>query len=86
MPTWVREEARVNLATSDAKDRPEPRCQAVPRPARLGSERAEEPGGPAMLIGAGTTADRVAAATPGERDRFADLLRVASILVVVAGH
>jgi hypothetical protein len=38
-----------------------------------------------MLIGAGTTADRVAAATPAERDRFADLLRVASILVVVAG-
>ena len=32
------------------------------------------------------TADRVAAATPAERDRFADLLRVASILVVVAGH
>jgi hypothetical protein len=31
-----------------------------------------------MLIGAGTTADRVAAATPGERDRFADLLRVAA--------
>jgi fucose 4-O-acetylase-like acetyltransferase len=32
------------------------------------------------------TADRVAAATPVERDRFADLLRVASIGVVVAGH
>ena len=32
------------------------------------------------------TADRVAAATPAERDRFADLLRVASIVVVVAGH
>jgi hypothetical protein len=39
-----------------------------------------------MLIGAGTTAGRVAAATPAERDRFADLLRVAGILVVVAGH
>jgi fucose 4-O-acetylase-like acetyltransferase len=32
------------------------------------------------------TAERVAAATPVERDRFADLLRVASIGVVVAGH
>ena len=32
------------------------------------------------------TADRVAAAAPAERDRFADLLRVASIVVVVAGH
>jgi Acyltransferase family len=31
-------------------------------------------------------AARVAAATPAGRDRFADLLRVASILVVVAGH
>ena len=31
-------------------------------------------------------AARVAATTPAERDRFADLLRVASILVVVAGH
>jgi fucose 4-O-acetylase-like acetyltransferase len=31
-------------------------------------------------------AARVAAATPAERDRFADLLRVASIVVVVAGH
>jgi fucose 4-O-acetylase-like acetyltransferase len=31
-------------------------------------------------------ATRVAAATPAGRDRFADLLRVASILVVVAGH
>ena len=38
------------------------------------------------MIGAGATADRVAAATPAERDRFADLVRVASILVVVAGH
>jgi fucose 4-O-acetylase-like acetyltransferase len=33
-----------------------------------------------------STAGRVAAATPAERDRFADLLRVASIVVVVAGH
>ena len=33
-----------------------------------------------------SAASRVAAATPAERDRFADLLRVASILVVVAGH
>jgi hypothetical protein len=31
-------------------------------------------------------AGRLAAATPAERDRFADLLRVASIVVVVAGH
>ena len=38
------------------------------------------------MIGARATADRVAAATPAERDRFADLVRVASILVVVAGH
>jgi hypothetical protein len=33
-----------------------------------------------------STAGRVAAATPTERDRFAELLRVASIVVVVAGH
>jgi fucose 4-O-acetylase-like acetyltransferase len=33
-----------------------------------------------------STASRVAAATPVERDRFADLLRVFSIVVVVAGH
>jgi Acyltransferase family len=33
-----------------------------------------------------SAASRVAAATPAERDRFADLLRVASIVVVVAGH
>src|SRR5512133_2632120 len=33
-----------------------------------------------------SAAGRVAAATPTERDRFADLLRVASIVVVVAGH
>jgi hypothetical protein len=33
-----------------------------------------------------SAAGRVAAATPTERDRFADLLRVASIGVVVAGH
>jgi fucose 4-O-acetylase-like acetyltransferase len=33
-----------------------------------------------------STASRVAAATPAGRDRFADLLRVASIVVVVAGH
>ena len=39
-----------------------------------------------MGIGTQTTADRVAATTPAGRDRFADLLRVASILVVVAGH
>ena len=32
------------------------------------------------------TADRVAAATPVERDRFADLLRVTSIGVVVSGY
>ena len=38
------------------------------------------------MTGAGAAADRVAAATPVERDRFADLVRVASILVVVAGH
>jgi fucose 4-O-acetylase-like acetyltransferase len=31
-------------------------------------------------------AAHLAAATPAERDRFADLLRVASIVVVVAGH
>jgi hypothetical protein len=39
-----------------------------------------------MPIDASAVAARVAAATPPERDRFADLLRVASILVVVAGH
>jgi hypothetical protein len=33
-----------------------------------------------------STARRLAAATPVERDRFADLLRVASIVIVVAGH
>jgi fucose 4-O-acetylase-like acetyltransferase len=33
-----------------------------------------------------SAASRVAAATPADRDRFADLLRVASIVVVVAGH
>ena len=33
-----------------------------------------------------STASRLAAATPVDRDRFADLLRVASIVVVVAGH
>jgi fucose 4-O-acetylase-like acetyltransferase len=33
-----------------------------------------------------STASRLAAATPVQRDRFADLLRVASIVVVVAGH
>ncbi|HEV3504332.1 MAG TPA: acyltransferase, partial [Actinomycetes bacterium] len=40
-----------------------------------------------MLMDTGTTAaGRVAAATPAGRDRFADLLRVVSIVVVVAGH
>lgn len=39
-----------------------------------------------MPIDASAVAARVAAATPAQRDRFADLLRVASILVVVAGH
>ena len=39
-----------------------------------------------MPIESSAVAARVAAATPAERDRFADLLRVASILVVVAGH
>ncbi|HEV3013520.1 MAG TPA: acyltransferase [Actinomycetota bacterium] len=39
-----------------------------------------------MPVGTSAVAHRVAAATPAERDRFADLLRVASILVVVAGH
>ena len=39
-----------------------------------------------MAIGTSAVAHPVAAATPVERDRFADLLRVASILVVVAGH
>ena len=39
-----------------------------------------------MLADASAVTARVAAATPAERDRFADLLRVASILVVVAGH
>jgi hypothetical protein len=39
-----------------------------------------------MAIDTSAVAHRVAAATPVERDRFADLLRVASILVVVAGH
>jgi Acyltransferase family len=38
-----------------------------------------------MLADTGA-ASRVAAATPAERDRFADLLRAASIVVVVAGH
>ena len=67
------EGAQVNLGTSDAQDRPEPRCQALPRPARLGSERTEEPG-------------RAGHADRSGDHRFADLLRVASILVVVAGH
>ncbi len=39
-----------------------------------------------MAIHTGPVAHQVAGATPVERDRFADLLRVASILVVVAGH
>ena len=39
-----------------------------------------------MMTDASATAARLSAATPAERDRFADLLRVASILVVVAGH
>jgi fucose 4-O-acetylase-like acetyltransferase len=39
-----------------------------------------------MAIHTGAVAHRVAAATPVDRDRFADLLRVASILAVVAGH
>ena len=39
-----------------------------------------------MLMDTGATAaGRVAAATPAGRDRFADLLRVVSIVVVVAG-
>jgi Acyltransferase family len=39
-----------------------------------------------MAIDTSAVAHRVAAATPVDRDRFADLLRVASILAVVAGH
>ena len=38
------------------------------------------------MLADASAVSRVAAATPAERDRFADLLRVASILVVVAGH
>jgi fucose 4-O-acetylase-like acetyltransferase len=38
------------------------------------------------MLADASIASRVAAATPAERDRFADLLRVASIVVVVAGH
>jgi fucose 4-O-acetylase-like acetyltransferase len=37
-------------------------------------------------MGLHRTTDRAAAVTPEGRDRFADLLRVASIVVVVAGH
>ena len=40
----------------------------------------------ATRVGPGTVAGQLAAATPADRDRFADLLRVVSILVVVAGH
>ncbi|HSK37961.1 MAG TPA: hypothetical protein VLA80_14615 [Actinomycetota bacterium] len=39
-----------------------------------------------MASHTGPVAHQVAGATPVDRDRFADLLRVASILVVVAGH
>jgi fucose 4-O-acetylase-like acetyltransferase len=60
----------------------------MPGPAPAGQAElttSTEPARNAMLTRT-STASRVAAATPVERDRFADLLRVFSIVVVVAGH
>ncbi len=39
-----------------------------------------------MWAGGGRAAERVAAATPGARERYVDLLRAVAILIVVVGH
>src|SRR5215211_949520 len=57
-----------------------------PPPGQAGPVRCSRALGGCAMPTPTRTADRVAAATPAERDRFADLLRVASIVVVVAGH
>src|SRR5215211_3497017 len=57
-----------------------------PPPGQAGPVRCSRALGGCAMPTPTRTADRVAAATPPERDRFADLLRVASIVVVVAGH
>jgi hypothetical protein len=61
----------------------------MPRPdpaGRLDPDQGIERRGPTMPAAPTPSTAATAAATPADRDRFADLLRVASIVVVVAGH